>query len=340
MACVSTTHSTLFHGGSLLNLDHNTLTVLVHGSLTVEIGLSALYPIPISGLHELLLILHVLESKLMPQRGLRLSENSEDHIPDHILRRRVFFHFPFSGNLMGLVKDVGFVVPTDVQQKALPILLSGHDCIVHAQLLECCAKPAELGEEACCVMALLDGGMLRRLKKPPTILVATLGSLCQMIDMQILKLDSMQVLVIDEVDFMFNSSKQVSSFRKLLISYSLRNNRQTIFASASIPQHRRFLSDCIQQKWIKDDVVHVHVNAVEPMPSRLHHGFVSEKSKKAGHAPPTTLLIELLKTSLPRCFDILILEEDMNYNLRAASLFVSTIQLMDARCMYNSLFHL
>ncbi|CAL5337716.1 unnamed protein product [Camellia sinensis] len=110
--------STLFHGGSLFHLDHNTLTVLVHGSLTVEIGLSALYPIPISGLHELLLILHVLESKLMPQRGLRLSENSEDHIPDHILRR---------------VKDVGFVVPTDVQQKALPILLSGHDCIVHAQ---------------------------------------------------------------------------------------------------------------------------------------------------------------------------------------------------------------
>lgn len=78
------------------------------------------------------------------------------------------------------------------------------------------AKPAELGEEACCVMALLDGGMLRRHKswlkaEPPTILVATLGSLCQMIDKQILKLDSMQVLVIDEVDFMFNSSKQVSS---------------------------------------------------------------------------------------------------------------------------------
>lgn len=216
------------------------------------------------------------------------------------------------------------------------------------------AKPAELGEEACCVMALLDGGMLRRHKswlkaEPPTIVVATLGSLCQMIDKKILKLDSMQVLVIDEVDFMFNSSKQVSSLRKLLISYSLRNNRQTIFASASIPQHRRFLSDCIQQKWTKDDVVHVHVNPVEPMPSRLHHRFVmcgknerhqtllsllqsdaphsaiifvsvqSEKSKKAGHAPPT-LLIDLLKTSLPGYFDILILEEDVNFNLRAASL--------------------
>ncbi|KAL7220503.1 hypothetical protein ACSBR2_013393 [Camellia fascicularis] len=111
-------------------------------------------------------------------------------------------------------------------------------------------KPTELGDKACCVMALLDGGMLRRHKswlkaEPPTILVATLGSLCQMIDKEILKLDSMQVLVIDE----------------------------------------------------------------------------SEKSKKAGHAPPITLLIELLKTSLPGCFAILILEEDMNFNLRAASLF-------------------
>ncbi|CAL5401717.1 unnamed protein product [Camellia sinensis] len=287
------------------------------------------------------------------ERATTIRELCEDHIPDHILRR---------------VEEVGFVVPTDVQQKVLPILLSGLDCILHTQtgsgktltyLLSIfsvvnaqrsavqalivvptrelgmqvtkvarmlAAKPAELGEEACCVMALLDGGMLRRHKswvkaEPPTILVATLGSLCQMIDKQILKLDSMQVLVIDEVDFMFNSSKQVSSFQKLLILYSLRNNRQTIFASASIPQHRRFLSDCIQQKWTKDDIVHVHVNAVEPMPSRLHHGFVSEKSKKAGHAPPTTLLIELLKTSLPGCFDIIILEEDMNFNLRAALLF-------------------
>ncbi|KAI8010435.1 hypothetical protein LOK49_LG06G02554 [Camellia lanceoleosa] len=291
------------------------------------------------------------------------------------------------------VEEVGFVVPTDVQQKALPILLSGRDCILHAQtgsgktltyLLSIflvvnaqrsavqalivvptrelgmqvtkvarmlAAKPTELGEEACCVMALLDGGLLRRHKswlkaEPPTILVATLGSLCQMIDKQILKLDSMQVLVIDEVEFMFNSSKQVSSLRKLLISYSLRNNHQTIFASASIPQHRRFLSDYIQQKWTKDDVVHVHVNTVEPMPSRLMCGknerhqtlvsllqsdaphsaiiFVStqsEKSKKAGHSPPTTLLIELLKTSLPGCFDIIILKEDMNFKLRAASLF-------------------
>lgn len=107
---------------------------------------------------------------------------------------------------------------------------------------------------------------------------------------------------------MFNSSKQVSSLRKLLTSYSSIHSRQTVFASASIPQHRHFLHDCVQQKWTKvgefsffdwfecallfqwytdmlasygiffffwqSNVVHVHVNPVEPMPSRLHHRYM------------------------------------------------------------------
>lgn len=50
---------------------------------------------------------------------------------------------------------------------------------------------------------------------------------------------------------MFNSSKEVSSLKKLLTIYSSINNRQTVFASASIPQHKRFVYDCIQQKWTK-----------------------------------------------------------------------------------------
>ncbi|KAG5554754.1 hypothetical protein RHGRI_012344 [Rhododendron griersonianum] len=318
------------------------------------------------------------------EKSPTIRELCDGHVPDHILRRRL------------KVEEVGFTVPTDVQQQALPILFSGRDCILHAQtgsgktlayLLSIfsvvnakrsavqalivvptrelgtqvtkvarmlAAKPAELGIEACSIMALLDGGMLGRQKswlksEPPTIVVATLGSLCQMLEKKVLKLESMRVLVIDEVDFMFNSSKQVSSLRKLLLSYSSCSKRQTIFASASIPQHRRFMYDCIQHKWTKADAVHIHVNPVEPMPSRLHHRFVicgkderhqallsllksdmpqsaiifvseqSEKSKRADHAPPTTLLIEFLKTSYTGCSDILLLEEDMNFNVRAAS---------------------
>ncbi|KAK8998756.1 hypothetical protein V6N11_069943 [Hibiscus sabdariffa] len=314
-----------------------------------------------------------------------LREICRNHLPDHVLRR---------------LEEVGYLVPTDVQMEALPILFSGNDCILHAQtgsgktltyllLIFSLINPKrsavqalivvptrelgmqvtkvarmlavarhmdpELEHKSCTVMALLDGGMLRRHKswlkaEPPTIVVATIGSLSQMLQKHIFKLDSMQVLVVDEVDFLFNSSKQVSSLRMLLTSYSSCNNRQTVFASASIPQHRRFIHDCIQQKWTKGDVVHVHVNRIKPMPACLRHRFVicgrkekhqlllsllqsdlpksgiifvgeqSEKSKKAGKAPSTTLLIDFLRTSYDGSLEILLLEEDMNFNSRAASL--------------------
>ncbi|KAF8016923.1 hypothetical protein BT93_H2197 [Corymbia citriodora subsp. variegata] len=220
------------------------------------------------------------------------------------------------------------------------------------------AKPMGLEMEqnkSYTVMALLDGGTLKRQRSwlkadPPAIVVATIGSLCQMLEKQVFKLDTVRILVIDEVDFMFNSSKQVSSLRKLLTLYSSCNSRQTVFASASIPQHNRFLHDCIQQKWTKGDVVHIHVNPIEPMPSCLNHRYLtchrnrrhqtllhllqrdnpesgiifvgeqSEKSKKAGNPPPTTLLLEFLKDSYGSCSNILLLEEDMNFNARAASL--------------------
>ncbi|KAF9619873.1 hypothetical protein IFM89_009655 [Coptis chinensis] len=384
------------------------------------------------------------------ERALTLREICEGHVPKHILQRKVILFF--------LAEEVGFVEPTDVQREALPILLSGRDCILHAQTGSgktlaylllifsvinvqrstvqalivvptrelgtqvakvarmLAAKPVELELEGktCTVMALLDGGMLKRHKswlkaEPPTIVVATMGSLFQMLEKHLIKLETLKVLVIDEVDFMFNSSKEVSSLRKLLTSYSSINSRQTVLASASIPQHRRFLYDCIQQKWTKNDVVHVHVNPVDPMPSRVLHKFVqfhlkktilfviiwetgvgwgggaewftgrgvhcphhgglntvsrnycvpfmesysyfqvcdknkrlqtllslleadepksgiifvgeqSEKSKKAGNDPSTTLVINFLITSYNKSSEILLLEEDMNFNSRATSL--------------------
>lgn len=54
----------------------------------------------------------------------------------------------------------------------------------------------------------------------------------------------------------------------------------------------------------------------------------SEKSKKAGSAPPTTLLVDFLKSSCGRFSDISLLEEDMNFNQRAASLSVSFAEIL------------
>ncbi|CAD6227895.1 unnamed protein product [Miscanthus lutarioriparius] len=284
-----------------------------------------------------------------------LREVCTGRVPDHVLQR---------------AEEVGYVVPTEVQEQSLPLLLSGQDCILHAQTgsgktlayllsvfsaidfsrssvqalvvvptrelgMQVTKVARLLAAKACTVMALLDG--------------ATMASLCQMVERRALSLQSMRVLVIDEVDFIFGSSKQVSSLRKILTSYSAASSRQTIFASASIPQHNRFLHDCVQHKWTKSDVVHVHVHPVQPMPSHLCHKYVictkkerlhvllsllerdapksgiifvaeqSERSKKAGNPPSTTVVAEFLRNEYKGSLDVLLLEEDMNFNARAAS---------------------
>ncbi|CAO1947384.1 unnamed protein product [Urochloa humidicola] len=221
-------------------------------------------------------------------------------VPDHVLQR---------------VQEVGYVVLTEVQERSLPLLLTDQECILHAQApgrrwsisylysppststdpqckhwLSSPLPTRELGiqvtkvarllaAKACTVMALLDGGMLKRKKswvkaEPPAMIVATVPSLCQMVERHAFSLQSVRVLVIDEVDFIFGSSKQVSSLHKILTSYSAASSHQTIFASASIPQHNRFLHDCVQHKWTKSDVIHVHVNPVQPIPSHLRHKYV------------------------------------------------------------------
>lgn len=326
--------------------------------------------------------------------GKTLRELCANAVPEHILKR---------------AEEVGFLIPTDVQEQALPVLLSGLDCILHAQtgsgktlayLLVIFATinarraavqalivvpTRELGmqvtkvvrmlaasfssdvglkhKDSINVMALLDGGTLKRHKswlkaEPPQIMVATLACLCQLTEKECLKLDAMQVLVIDEVDSIFGAAKQTYLLRKLLTSYTTIEKRQTIFASASIPQHRRFLHDCIQHKWTKRDVVHIHVHPVDPMPVCLSHRYVtcqknekfdilvsllgidapklgivfvneqSEKSKNAGLRPTTTALVEFLRKFNGQMLggqayeisDILVLEESMNFNARTASL--------------------
>ncbi|TXG71984.1 hypothetical protein EZV62_000563 [Acer yangbiense] len=311
--------------------------------------------------------------------SLTLHEICQGHVPEHVLRRQdrrnwiLFTDGDTAGRSSGSGKTLTYLLLIfsiiNTQRSAMQALIVvptrelGMQVTKVARMLA--AKPTETDlEQKCTVMALLDGGMLRRHRswlkaEPPTIVVATIGSLCHLIEKHVFKLDCMRVLVIDEVDFLFNSSKQVSFLKKLLASYSSCNNRQTVFASASIPQHRRFLHDCIQQKWTKSDVIHVHVNSIQPLPLCLHHRFVngvavfngqicsketkqqtllsllqsdtpesgiifvgeqSEKSKKAGNAPSTTLLIDILKTSYGGSSEILLLEEDMNFNSRAASL--------------------
>jgi len=36
-------------------------------------------------------------------------------------------------------EEVGYVVPTEVQEQSLPLLLSGQDCVLHAQVVLSCS---------------------------------------------------------------------------------------------------------------------------------------------------------------------------------------------------------
>lgn len=62
----------------------------------------------------------------------------------------------------------------------------------------------------------------------------------------------------------------------------------------------------------------------------------SEKSKKAGKAPSSSLLIDFFRTSYQGSLDVLLLEEDMNFNSRATSLLVSAVGI-DICILYLSL---
>jgi len=54
-----------------------------------------------------------------------------------------------------------------------------------------------------------------------------------------------------QVDAMMGAAKEGGHLQKLLSEHTHRQQRQTILASATIPQHRRFLADCVQNKWVK-----------------------------------------------------------------------------------------
>ncbi|CAD6234538.1 unnamed protein product [Miscanthus lutarioriparius] len=244
-----------------------------------------------------------------------LREVCAGRVPDHVLQR---------------AEEVGYVVPTEVQEQSLPLLLSGQDRVLHAQTgsgktlayllsvfsaidfsrssvqalvvvptrelgMQVTKVARLLAAKACTVtcpvrlagkvrlqayraMALLDGGMLKRQKswvkaEPPAIIVATVASLCQMVERRAFSLQSMRVLVIDEI--------------------------------------------CT-----KKERLHVLLSLLErdaPKSGIIFVAEQSERSKKAGNPPSTTVVAEFLRNEYKGSLDVLLLEEDMNFNARAAS---------------------
>ncbi|WVZ67242.1 hypothetical protein U9M48_016348 [Paspalum notatum var. saurae] len=246
-------------------------------------------------LHLRLLRLHTRRAAVV---AATLREVCAGRVPDHVLHR---------------AEEVGYVVPTEVQEQSLPLLLSGQDCILHAQTgsgktlayllsvfsaidftrssvqalvvvptrelgMQVTKVARLLAAKSCTVMALLDGGMLKRQRswvkaEPPAVIVATVASLCQMVERRAFSLQSMRVLVIDEI--------------------------------------------CT-----KKERLHVLLSLLErdePKSGIIFVAEQSERSKKAGNPPSTTAVVEFLRNAYKGSLDVLVLEEDMNFNARAAS---------------------
>ncbi|KAL9264953.1 DEAD-box ATP-dependent RNA helicase 58, chloroplastic-like protein [Drosera capensis] len=340
--------------------------------------------IPISSLASSPSIAESDDAGDVSESDLTLRQICDGHVPEQVLRRleEIGFIFPtdvqeqalpvlFSGKdcilhaQTGSGKTLTYLLPiysvinpkrSAVQAViVVPTRELGMQVTKVARMLTVKSEDLESKQKTCTVMALLDGGMLKRQRvwlkaEPPTLVVATLPSLCQMLEKHVFNLNAVKVLVVDEVDSIFSSASQVSLLRKLLTTYSSSNTRQTLFASASIPQHRRFMHDCMKQKWTKDNVVHVHVNPIEPIPTRIQHRYrtcpkdqseqtlisllqsdapksaiifvneQSEKSKNTCDMPTSTAVLDVLKNSLEKYVSIVLLDEDMNFNSRAVSL--------------------
>ena len=60
-----------------------------------------------------------------------------------------------------------------------------------------------------------------------------------------------------------------------------------------------------------------------PRRVRLQTFLQSEKSKRAGNTPSSTLVVEFLRSEYKGTLEVLLLEEDMNFNARATSFSVS-----------------
>ena len=193
-----------------------------------------------------------------------------------------FNNLEISKNVKDAILEMGFEVPTKIQEKAIPVLLSGKDCIGQAQtgtgktaafglpLIEMCsqqnksiealilAPTRELAVQI--VEALRDfskykklkiatiiGGMsytrqLESLAKRPNIVVATPGRIVDYLENKKLKLDSVKFFCIDEADEMLKIGFKIEIDK--IISH-LPKDKQSALFSATLDNNVRKIADKI-----------------------------------------------------------------------------------------------
>jgi len=182
-----------------------------------------------------------------------------------------FTQFGLSDRMLSALNNMGFTTPTPIQEKAIPLALSGRDILGSAQtgtgktgafsipLVEhilnnegenalILTPTRELAKQVMDVVhamtgrknvntAFIIGGepypkQLSQLRNNPRIIVGTPGRINDHIDRRTLKLDKTSFLVLDETDRMLDMGFGVQLDR---IAEHLPKQRQTLLFSATLP---------------------------------------------------------------------------------------------------------
>ena len=146
--------------------------------------------------------------------------------------------------------------------------------------------------------------------EPPHVVIGTPEELTNMVRYGGIRYNAVQYVVVDEVDAcLLNNAGSMSSnlsgagplhellSRHLSPTFEVPNrmedlpfgnlqmeggrtprpisrNRQTIFCSATIPQHRHFMKQCVQNQWTVQEPLHVCASPGELLPPTLQHAYM------------------------------------------------------------------
>lgn len=147
------------------------------------------------------------------------------------------------------------------------------------------------------VLPMLDQADLRRQKlqlrqAAPRVIVGNPRRVAQLVESGRLRLHLLKVLVVDEFDACLLNTSTTQALQAILAVRNRERPRQTILASATVPQHRHFLRQCVRQRWTRPDIEHVWVEGKsgECVPSSLEHMYVLCERRKKLAALRTLLL--------------------------------------------------
>ncbi|KAH8066006.1 helicase [Aureococcus anophagefferens] len=224
--------------------------------------------------------------------------------------------------VQALTSTDDYATPTAVQAETIPVALDGHDCLIHAQTgsgktlaylaplfarVDASRAAPRVGSAApdgkpVMVMSLLDGSSHRRQRawawaEPPHVVVGNAKSVHGMAANGGLRCaDAVRYVVVDEVDAFLDPAR--SDDRAALHAFlvgdlengadgaganrEFRENRQTVFATASLEQPRHLAERLASMRWSKKAPSYVRVGAAEATPGSLSHfsAVVPDKGAK------------------------------------------------------------